>query len=126
VYRKKGMDFVDILEKEIYPKYGQWFGKTVSFTYDVLDWKPVVKSKMDLLKKYKHNTIGDLKIKKILWNKIGDCLEWHLDNDSWIKFRLSGTEPKFKIYYNLFGDDMSILLNQYNKLDLLFKQMLGV
>jgi phosphomannomutase len=23
VYRKKGMDFVDILEKEIYPKYGQ-------------------------------------------------------------------------------------------------------
>jgi phosphomannomutase len=36
-YKVKQMDLVDMLEKEIYPKYGQWFGKTDSFTYDVLE-----------------------------------------------------------------------------------------
>jgi phosphomannomutase len=81
---------------------------------------------MNMFKKYRSRTIGDYKIKKILWNKIGDCLEWHLEGDSWIKFRMSGTEPKFKIYYNLSGINQNILINQYNKLDKIFKQMLGV
>jgi phosphomannomutase len=119
------MDLIDILEQEIYPVYGQWFGKTVSYTYDVLDWKPLVESKMNLLKHHHEKTIGDWKIKKILWNKLGDCLEWHLENDSWIKFRMSGTEPKFKIYYNLYGPSQNDLLSQYNKLDKIFRTMLG-
>jgi phosphomannomutase len=120
------MDFIDILEQEIYPKYGQWFGKTVSYTYDVLNWKPLVESKMQLLKNYKADKIGEWKIKKNIWNKIGDCLEWHLENDSWVKFRMSGTEPKFKIYYNLYGTSQKQLINQYNKLDKIFQTMLGV
>jgi phosphomannomutase len=37
LYRRQHMDLIDILQQEIYPKYGQWFGKTVSYTYDVLD-----------------------------------------------------------------------------------------
>jgi phosphomannomutase len=81
---------------------------------------------MNMLKKHAAKTIGDYKIKKILWNKVGDCLEWYLEGDSWIKFRMSGTEPKFKIYYNLSGINQNILINQYNKLDKIFKQMLGV
>jgi phosphomannomutase len=36
-YHEKNMDFVDILEKEIYSKYGWWFGKTESFTFDDLN-----------------------------------------------------------------------------------------
>jgi phosphomannomutase len=37
VYQKQGMDFIDVLEKEIYPQYGQWFGKTVAYNYDMLN-----------------------------------------------------------------------------------------
>jgi phosphomannomutase len=117
---------IDILQQEIYPKYGQWFGKTVSYTYDVLDWKSLITNKMQLLKNYHKKNIGDFLIKKVIWNKIGDCLEWHLNNESWIKFRMSGTEPKFKIYYNLYGKDQNILINQYNKLDEIFKKILKV
>jgi phosphomannomutase len=86
----------------------------------------LIESKMQMFKQHKTKTIGDLRIRKILWNKIGDCLEWHLENDSWIKFRMSGTEPKFKVYYNLNGKNQNILINQYNKLDKIFRQMLGV
>ena len=30
-------------------------------------------------------------------------MDWILDGNSWIRFRASGTEPKFKIYFNLYG-----------------------
>jgi phosphomannomutase len=120
------MDFVDILEQEIYPIYGHWFGKTVSYKYDVLNWKPLVLNKMNLLKHYHAKMIGNWTIKKNIWNKVGDCLEWHLQNNSWIKFRMSGTEPKFKIYYNLYGSSQNQLINQYNELDILFRKILGV
>ncbi|MDR2823186.1 MAG: phospho-sugar mutase, partial [Mycoplasmataceae bacterium] len=64
--------------------------------------------------------------KKIQWNKDGDCLEWLLEQDSWIKFRLSGTEPKFKIYYNLYDKNETLLLKTYNELSIIFKKLLGV
>jgi phosphomannomutase len=120
------MDLVDLLEKEIYAEYGNWFGKTVSFTFNALNWKQLIVAKMNQLKKYHLNHIGDLKIKKINWNSLGDCLEWHLEGDSWIKFRMSGTEPKFKIYYNLYANNHDILLKQYNNLNGIFKKLLGV
>ncbi|MDE7075366.1 MAG: hypothetical protein K2O21_01895, partial [Malacoplasma sp.] len=41
-------------------------------------------------------------------NEPAKALEWHLENDMWIKFRLSGTEPKFKIYYEIYGDSKEI------------------
>ncbi|GHU35118.1 hypothetical protein FACS1894166_13290 [Bacilli bacterium] len=39
---------------------------------------------------------------------------------------MSGTEPKFKIYYNLYGNNQDLLLKQYNKLNGIFKKLLGV
>lgn len=123
-YRERNMDFIDILEKEIYPKYGWWFGKTVSFTFDDLDWQKIVKAKMDLVKNYKEKTIGNYKIKNIKWNVDGDCLDWILENDSWIRFRVSGTEPKFKIYYNLYGKNQNELSKNYDELHKKFCELL--
>lgn len=112
-YYEKNMDFIDILEKEIYPTYGWWFGKTISFTFNDLDWQKIVKDKMELVKKYSQKQIGNYHIKDIKWNKDGECLDWILDGDSWIRFRVSGTEPKFKIYYNLYGHDKDQLTKSY-------------
>jgi hypothetical protein len=85
------MDFVDILQQEIYPKFGWWFGKTDSFTFDSLDWRKIINAKMDLFVNYHNDQFANKKIKQIVWNNQGDCLDWILDNDEWIRFRKSGT-----------------------------------
>lgn len=112
-YQKQNMDFVDILNKFIYPEYGYWYGETVAYSYaNILDWKPVVQSKLDMLKKFKAKKIGKYQLKRVVWNKQGDCLDWILNGDSWIRFRVSGTEPKFKAYYNLYAKDQDTLDKQ--------------
>lgn len=45
---------------------------------------------------------GDCPMKFIDIIRDGEIITWELENQSWIKFRYSGTEPKMKIYYNLF------------------------
>jgi phosphomannomutase len=125
-YRIKNMDFVDILEQEIYPKFGWWFGKTDSFTFDALDWKGIISAKMDMFINYKEKTFVNKNIKKITWNTNGDCLDWLLENGEWIRFRKSGTEPKFKIYYNLYGDSGQSLAKEYELLHNEFTKQLGV
>jgi phosphomannomutase len=120
------MDFVDILQQEIYPEFGWWFGKTDSYTFDSLDWKDIVNTKMNLFINYKKRTFANKNIKKIVWNNTGDCLDWLLEKDEWIRFRKSGTEPKFKIYYNLYGNDELSLQNEYEQLHKEFNKQLGV
>jgi phosphomannomutase len=117
IYQEKNMDFVDILEQEIFPKYGWWFGKTESFVFNDLEWQKIVQAKMDIVEKYARKTIGGFTIRDIKWNKEGDCLDWILNGDSWIRFRVSGTEPKFKIYYNLYAKGKEELANEYKKIN---------
>ncbi len=105
-YLGKDMDFIDILEQIIYPEFGYWYGETVSYNFfGILDWKPVVKKRLEQLKTIKLKKVGNFKITKVIWNAKGDCLDWMLSNNSWIRFRVSGTEPKFKVYYNLYAKD---------------------
>jgi phosphomannomutase len=77
---------------------------------------------MNLFRKYKSNTIGKWHIYSNKWNEVGECIEWDLGNDNWVKFRKSGTEPKFKAYFCIYGtsnfdakkqfDDLKILIDQ--------------
>ncbi|MDR0545594.1 MAG: phospho-sugar mutase [Mycoplasmataceae bacterium] len=123
---KQNMDFVDLLENKIYPKYGHWFGFTDSFVIKSSNWQQELQSKFKFICNYKSKTFGNLTIKTTCFNKNGNCFEWHLDKWSRIKFRISGTEPKFKIYYNLFGNSQQQLKNTYNDLHSKFKKLLGV
>ena len=36
----------------------------------------------------------------------GDCLEWIFENDNSVRFRRSGTEPKFKAYFSMYGSTL--------------------
>jgi phosphomannomutase len=81
---------------------------------------------MDLVKNYKEKNIGSFYIKQNKWNNDGDCLDWILDGDSWLRFRISGTEPKFKVYYNLYAKDKNTLINEYEKIDLTLKKLLDI
>ena len=104
-YKKKGMDLIDILEQEIYPKYGHWYGLTTSLIIPGLDWQTKALAMMEKLKKFDMKTLVNRPVNRIVYNEAGSALEYHLNNDSWVKFRLSGTEPKFKIYTNLYDDN---------------------
>ncbi len=101
-YHAQGYNLFEVLENRIYPIYGLWCGESVSIKISGANWK----SKTKVLEKKaltikKGTKIGALTIKNVFWNSAGDCIEWDLGNESWIKFRVSGTEPKFKIYFNL-------------------------
>ena len=72
----------------------------------------VKKYKMMICNQIKEGTkISGLTIKHVFWNEAGGCIEWDLGNGSWIKFRISGTEPKFKIYINLVIESKKVYYN---------------
>ena len=118
------MDLIDYLEKIIFKEYGTWFGKTDSFVIKDLNWKNIVKKKMEYFKNYHKKTIANYKIKKITFNKMGDCLEWWLNGKSWIKFRKSGTEPKMKVYYELYDKPLVSMEKDYQMLHKFFKNII--
>lgn len=95
---------VDYLD-EIFEEFGAWTGETVAYKIESLNWKEEMQEKMDKFAAVKNKDILGLEIKGIRWNEPAQALEWYLDNDIWIKFRLSGTEPKFKIYYEIYAED---------------------
>ena len=79
---------------------------------------------MNYFKNYKSKTFNGLKINKVQWNKVGGCLEWLMDNGDWIKFRKSGTEPKFKVYYNFNGSTLPALRKKYEDLHKAFDKII--
>jgi len=96
------VDLHEYLMTNIYEKYGESFSNTVAFTIDSEDWNAEAKKLMEKALHFDPNyKLFDYKIKKIWFNPEADAIEWLLDKNSWIKFRISGTEPKFKIYFCL-------------------------
>lgn len=96
------MDLIDILEQEIFSKYGYWYNRTTQFIIDGDDWRQKATSIMNNLKDFEFDSINDYQIKETIYHEVGNYLEWKLDGLSSIKFRLSGTEPKFKVYIELY------------------------
>lgn len=120
---KENKDFVDYLD-QIYKEYGYWQGKTYSFIIKDDDWQEKVDKILDKLLQFKEDHILNRKITSIAYNTKGGCVDWLLEGNSWIRFRRSGTEPKFKIYYNLYGNSLFELDNEIGALDAWFKNYL--
>ncbi|ASJ89428.1 MAG: phosphomannomutase [Candidatus Malacoplasma girerdii] len=123
--RKQNLTLVDYLEKIIFGQYGSWFGYTDSFWISGLDWKNKAIEKMNFFKQYKEKNIGPYTIQSIKWNDAGDCLEWDLGSNNWIKFRTSGTEPKFKAYYNFYGNSVVELRKIYQDIHNQFAKIIN-
>lgn len=119
-YKIQDMTLVDVLEKEIYPEFGFWAGGTISYTFKSFHWKAEMDKKLAQFGAMKNFYIGDCQVFTNKWNKEADALEWMLQDGMWIKFRKSGTEPKFKIYYNVYGNSLE---EANNRLELLKKEM---
>lgn len=102
-YQEQNITFIELLDS-IYEEFGYWSGKTVSNTIVDLNWREKANLLMDKISNYNDKVICGINLLKIEWNKKGGCLEWIFEKDIYVKFRLSGTEPKFKVYYNLYEE----------------------
>ncbi len=99
-------DLHDYLYDRIYDIYGPTFSHTYSYTIKSANWEKDANKMMFRARHWKDKKIFDYEIQKIWYEKESDCVVWTLNNDSWIKFRISGTEPKFKVYI-CFNNEMS-------------------
>ncbi|WP_027119401.1 phospho-sugar mutase [[Mycoplasma] testudinis] len=120
------VDLIDFLEKIIYKEFGNIYNATVAFVFKELNWKELAKARMDKMLNFKETKIGDREIKEIKWNDVGGCIDWILDGDSWLRFRMSGTEPKFKVYYNLYGDSLDGLRKEAEQIQTQLKKILDL
>ena len=100
---KYALDLHDFIQQKIFDEFGATYSHTFSYTVISNDWKKDAKLMFNRALKMKKNQIRlyDYKIQKIHFCKEADAIEWILDKHSWIKFRISGTEPKFKVYFCL-------------------------
>ncbi len=113
-YKKKNIDLEELLLNEIYPKYGYWRGETISFLIKNLNWIEKSIEIMNFLKEFKLEEINNFKLIDNKWNDLGQCLEWIFENNITIKFRKSGTEPKFKAYLNIYGNSIEDSNKNFN------------
>ncbi|WP_245600631.1 phospho-sugar mutase [Ureaplasma canigenitalium] len=101
-YHASNKTLVDVLYDDIFNHFGYWISKTTSFKIAGDDWRVKANALMDKMKNFEHKKINDFEIKSIEYHDIGKYLTFNLENKSSIKFRLSGTEPKLKIYIELY------------------------
>lgn len=124
--RDRGMDLIDLLEDFVYPEFGRVRNQTVSHVIPGSDWKKTAAACMDRALRHATGEIAGRKIVSVGWNRLGGCVDWMLENDGWIRFRTSGTEPKFKVYYNLYGDSAAALDAEVAELNAAIAKAVGL
>lgn len=117
-YEEKNYDFYDILEHEIFTKFGHWYGQTDFRIIQGNQWQDLAKEYLNQVLNFPHKSIFSRQIISITENKQAGTVDFNFENDSWLKFRISGTEPKFKMYFNLYRDETQHLFNPLETISL--------
>jgi len=99
------VDLHDYIQTRIFNQYGPTFAATYSYTIKSEKWMADAKMLMKRALDFKPCKIYDYVIKSVRYDKFADAVVWELNRDSFIKFRISGTEPKFKVYL-IFNDQL--------------------
>lgn len=116
----QGLTLIDYLE-EIYQKYGYFYEYTISLNKPGLKGLEEINNIMDYYKKnppqIKYKKLiayDDLRISKtFILNETkpldlpkSNVLKYYYEDETWITFRPSGTEPKIKIYFGTKANSM--------------------
>ncbi|AEW46007.1 phosphoglucomutase/phosphomannomutase [Mycoplasma haemocanis str. Illinois] len=120
--RPKNRRITDILDS-LYKKYGYWKGFTEFYVFNDLK---ETKKYFDSLNNVNFGDICDYSLSKKEFNENTKILSWYIKGGGWIKFRVSGTEPKFKVYYNIYGDSKEWIEEQANKLRFYFEKLFKI
>ncbi len=123
-YKQKGMTLYDGLIK-LYEKYGFYVQKLETLTLSGIDGSEKIK---EMMYKFRNESMPFDVVKKLDY-KDGlsglpktNVLKFILPN-GWFAVRPSGTEPKIKFYFEIFGDTLE---NAYDDLNDLAKDILGI
>lgn len=121
VYQSQGISLIDKLN-DIYKKYGFCLNTQHSFKFDGASGSEKMNQIMDYVR-YKVQTLGEYNVvlKKDYLPGIdnlpkSNVVKLFLDNNSSVIFRPSGTEPKLKIYFSIFGKDKILCMDIEEKL----------
>lgn len=112
-YKSKGISLYEAM-LDTYNKFGFYKEDLKSITLKGIEGIEKIKEIMNYFRTSNIESIGNIKIDKILDYKEGlddlpksDVLKFILEDDSWIAIRPSGTEPKIKFYFGTKSDDMN-------------------
>lgn len=124
VYHKQaGRTLADALE-EIYERCGYFYEKTISISFPGLSGKEKMAEIMADIRAQDLEEIAGLKVEKAadylsceaklangdvikLDNPPANALKYTLENNNWVAFRPSGTEPKIKLYLGVQAPTMA-------------------
>jgi phosphoglucomutase len=124
VAKDQGLTLADRL-LELYQRYGYMAEKTIAITREGKTGQERIKSAMMRLRQNKEKRLAGVPVRAIddyltsqrLDLEIGrtsqldlaqsDVLIYELDGLDWFGVRPSGTEPKIKIYFGVYGDDQA-------------------
>ncbi len=134
-YKSKGLSLLDLIDR-IYREYGYYSDSLESFVFDGIDGQKNIKEIVDRFRNFEELTkvfpdvsiIEDYKIQKrylmesakseIIQLPSSNVIKIHLKDKSWFAVRPSGTEPKLKIYYSIYGgssDEVSKKIMELSK-----------
>lgn len=114
-YKVQGMTLYEGLEN-LYKKYGYYFEKLHTFVLAGIDGVEKIKAIMEKFRSDPIKEVGGIKVSSMWDVKKGvsidcngtetpldlpssDVIKFHLEDNSWIAMRPSGTEPKIKFYF---------------------------
>ena len=123
-YKNNGYTLLDRLNK-IYEIYGYHYDKVVSYNLDPLTGVNTINKIMKNLRNLSLKNLAGYKIIKTedYLNEIpgfvkSNVLKFIFEDGSFIAIRPSGTEPKYKIYYNIVESNKEKALTKFEELQL--------
>ena len=122
-HKKHGRTLGDALQA-MYAKYGYFYEKTISLSFPGLSGAEQMKQIMHTIRTEGIADMGGLKVETAadylagsltyadgkeskLTYPSSDALKYVLEDGSWVAFRLSGTEPKIKLYLGVQGESQA-------------------
>lgn len=111
VYKDQGLSMIDKLN-EVYDEYGFYIDQLYTFQKQGIQGMESIKRTMRKLRKDGIKSIGGIRISDVQDFSMGvlglpkaDVVKFLLDDQSFVAFRPSGTEPKFKVYCSIKGEN---------------------
>lgn len=140
-YRSQGISMLQARDN-MYAKYGVYFHKQESFTFEGASGMLKMKEMMQSLRDNTPSEICNLKVIAVSDYLSGkryengeefditlpksDVIGFALENNAGVIIRPSGTEPKIKAYYTTRGDSTAQAEKLCQELDASFRQILGI
>lgn len=124
VYKEQGITLLNKLD-QIYKEYGYYLDKLFTFKMDGSEGMEKIAEIMSSIRKSGISDMGGIKVteiqdfnKSIMGLPKANVVKMYLEDESFVAFRPSGTEPKFKVYCCIKDSDKQLATKKLEKIKL--------